>query len=73
MKVTDVILNLIQVDRPNSTSRPRFKPPLIKLLVMDRHNVCDATPLFGAGNDCESTICGRPSDVVVNESNAISV
>jgi hypothetical protein len=68
-----MILNLIQVHRPNTTSRPRFKPPLIKLLVMNRHDVRNAAPLFGARNNCESAICGRPSDVVVNESNAISV
>lgn len=68
-----MIFNLIQVDRPDAMSRPRLEPPLIKLSVVNRHNVRDATPGFGSGRDGESTIFGRPSDVVVNESNAVCV
>ena len=71
--MTNVIFNLIQVDRPNTMSRPRLKPPLIKLLVVDRHNVRNAVPLFGPRDYGEPTICGRPSDVVVDEPNTISV
>jgi len=73
MKVTNVILDLVQVYRPNTVSGPSLQPLLIKLLVVNRHDVRNAAPLFGSRNDGESTICGCPSDVVVNESNAVSV
>jgi len=68
-----MVLNFIQVDGPNTLCGPRLKPPLIELLVVNRHDVRNAAPLFGSGNNSESSVCGCPSDVVVEESNAVSV
>ena len=68
-----MVLDFIQVNGPNTLSGPRFEPPLIELLVVNRHNVRNAVPLFGSRNNSESSVCGCPSDVVVKESNAVSV
>ena len=70
---TNVVLYFIQVDGPDTLSGPRLEPPLIKFLVVNRHNVCNAAPFFGPGNYSESPVCGCPSDVVVKESNAVSL
>lgn len=68
-----MIFDSIQVDGPNAMGGPRLEPRLIKLLVMNRHDVRNAAPLFCPGNDGESPICGCPSDIVVNEPDAVSV
>ena len=70
-----MILDLVQVDRPgpNPLGRPRLEPPLIKLLIVDCHDTCNAAPRFCSGNNGESAIRDGPSEVVVDESNAVSV
>ena len=72
---TNVVLDLVQIDRSrsNSTRSPCFQPPLVKLLVMNRHNICNAVPFFCSWNDGESTIRGRPGDIIVYESKAVGV
>jgi hypothetical protein len=74
-EATDVIFDLVQIDRPSpdTLGRPRLEPPLVKLLVMNCYDIRNAAPLFSSGNDSESTIRSSPSEVVVNESNTVSV
>ena len=74
-KATNVVFDLIQIDRPrpNPLSRPCFQPPLVELLVVDRHNVRNATPFFCSGDNSQSTISLGPSNVVVNQPDAVRV
>ena len=67
-----MIFKLIQVERSNlnAISRPPPKPLLIKLLVLDRYDVRNVAPLVCPRDDGESI---RPSDIVMNESNTVSV
>ena len=68
-----MVLNFIQVDRRNALSGPRLEPPLIKFSVVNRHKARNAVPFIGSRNNSEPPVCGCPSDVVVKESNAVSV
>ena len=40
---------------------------------MDRHNIRNATPLFCSGDNGKSTVGLGPSDVVVNQPDAVGV
>ena len=73
MGVTNVILNPIQIDGPNTMSGPLLKPSVVELLVVNRHDARNAAPLFGSRIDSESTICSRLGDELVDESNTVSI